>query len=562
MTVSNLLNDRYQIIADLNKGSYGVVYLAKDYTTGDLCAVKCIVRNSSSQCDDEYDEALQEIAMHHKLGDHKNIAKLLDHFEANSKTYLVMEYYANGDLYEAIKAGKGPREQGNILEFMLQLIEAVKYCHSKGVYHRDIKPENVLIANDGTVKLADWGLATVDKDCKDFGAGSERYMAPELFDHANLDYYDAKAADIWSVGIVLLNILFGRNPFTVASQKDKLFIDFATSREALFDIFPTLSTDVFSVLRHALTIDPDNRSLDKMSMELTNVQVWTTDEEFYDYEEVLLPAEDSSVPVITEDNADGLIVTTTDDRQPFRTPSAFVDVTNTQSFVSNYNWDRTLQFTPPTKDSGFNVGNRILNSNYYHNNSATTKVPSGLSHLYSSNNIEEGDENTGDADHGDASSDEDVFAMDSLSNSVDKISLVKERNASGSDSSISSLPSLVTSSTSASYKSGNKASVSTLSKSSIKGRHEPSTTSTPIQAIQGRETIKFSASLPANHRDYFKFGKSWSEIDFDDDNDDCDDNEFFEIIKRSLPTGAAKFKMHSEAQQQPTIAQYSGMSHW
>lgn len=545
MTATALLNNRYQLIADLNKGSYGVVSLAMDVGNDNaLCAIKCIVRSSSH----DYDEALQEISMHQKLGCHKNIAKMIDHFEGeDQKMCLVMEYYANGDLYEAIKAGRGPREQGMILEFMTQLIDAVRYCHSRGIYHRDIKPENILIANDGTVKLADWGLATVDKHCKDFGAGSERYMAPELFDHANFDSYDAEMADIWSVGIVLLNILFGRNPFTVASQKDKLFLDFAMSREALFDIFPTLSGDVFAVLRYALTLDPDNRSLEKMSIELRNVQVWTTDEEFYGYDEV---TEDlSAAAPITADNVDD-IVTTTDDRQPFRTPSAFVDVTNPQSFVSNTMWDRTMQFTPPTKERGFPRH--------------VVKGPSGLSQIYSHGSITEEDEDEDVVGRGDASSDEDVFAMDSLSNSIDKISLNKERNGSGSDASVSSVPSLVQSTVSSSAGPNSRLLLnysSSLSKSLMRTQQQPAS-STPIR-VQGKENtnIKIASSLP-NHRDYFKFGKSWSDIDCEDDDDDFEDERFYEFLKQTLPPGAAKLKTQSEAVSTPSIARHTDIAQW
>lgn len=293
-----LLHGRYRIIGDINKGSYGSVSLARDSKRDDrLVAVKCISRASPA-------EAKHEIAIHQKLGKHPNIVELYDSFRgSDGRMYLVMEYCAQGDLYEAIKAGRGPADGHAVLDFMYQLIDTLEYCHSRSVFHRDIKPENILISADGRVKLADWGLATTDRICTDFGVGSERYMAPELFDQANLAEYDAAKADVWAVGICLVNILFERNPFKAANFKDKLFLDFASSREALFDIFPNMSFDVFAVLRHALTIDPDNRSLANMRKELANVRTWTTDDEEL-YEEDLFP--DGEVEAVRSDGEEGI----------------------------------------------------------------------------------------------------------------------------------------------------------------------------------------------------------------------------------------------------------------
>ncbi|QNQ00678.1 YALIA101S02e12772g1_1 [Yarrowia lipolytica] len=407
-----LLNNRYRKVADLNKGSYGQVSLATDTHTDELVAIKCLVnspdptaaRPNASRAYCSRAEIDQEIAIHSALKGHKNVAQLLDHFTLGNVNYLVVEYCAQGDLYEAISGGRGPKESGCTREFMLQLVDALIFCHSRGVYHRDIKPENILISKAGTVKLADWGLATFELQARDFGVGSERYMAPELFDGASLADYNTQQADIWSVGICLLNILFGRNPFTKASSKDKLFMDFAANREALFDIFPAMTPDTFAVLRHSLTIDPANRSLEEMRSAILLANAWTTDEEFeefaavddmscsvpyYDsgFGETLSDKRDrdqnvvSSVPshqfvhfqdsfdndgdvTPTPDNTDvgnaGTpaiaislaspvlleedVVTTCSSRLPLRTPTV---LSPKQHLVSQSPWDRTMQFTPP-----------------------------------------------------------------------------------------------------------------------------------------------------------------------------------------------------------------------
>lgn len=309
----SLLNNRYCIISTINEGSFGVVSLAKDIANKDaLVAIKCIHKPTKPT---DIDEAKEEITIHQRLGkSHPYIASLLDHFETQDDTYLVMDYYRRGDLYDALRNNTFDMDP---TEFLFQLIAAVHFAHSKGVYHRDIKPENILLADDGTLKLADWGLATTLKENFEFGVGSQRYMAPELFD-MNIDSYDAEKTDIWSIGICLINVLFARNPFEKATYSDKLFMDFAASREALYDIFPTLSSDGFNVMRHALAINPENRSLDNMVDELYNVESWILDdycEEEYE-EEHFAPMEDKPME---------------------------------QTELSG--WDRTLHFTPRTEAS-------------------------------------------------------------------------------------------------------------------------------------------------------------------------------------------------------------------
>lgn len=474
--------DRYEYVTDLNKGSYGVVSLVRDTQDGGrLVALKCI--NSA-------EEAKQEVVSHQVLGDHKNIAQLVDHFEGKDKYYLVMEYCGGGDLYEAIRGGRSPLQLGNINKFMNQLIDALIYSHEKGVYHRDIKPENILIGNDGSVKLADWGLSTLHKTCSEFGVGSERYMAPELFDEENVEEYDAEKTDIWSVGICLLNILFGRNPFTTASQNDKLFLDFASNREALFDIFPTLSFDTFSVLRHCLTIDPDNRSLQKMKNELNKVEFWTTDEEEIDLDD------DEQLDNVPD------IITTTVNRQPLRTPSVLTADGDDpilhyqqQQEQQNNNWLRTMQFTPPTRQ--FHVPPEMKNPGYK------------KSHLNSMHSVDE--EVDGNRTESSSSSivddDDDVFHMENddingdLACSFSALNTNSNNSSVDDSSSIESVPSLVQSTTSSA---------------------EKTSTTTTNPGLSASIPTPFT-SLPKN-KDFLKFGKSWS--DLDDLNDDADDDLF------------------------------------
>ncbi|KAG7824950.1 hypothetical protein KL909_001242 [Ogataea angusta] len=288
-----LLNDRYLKVKDISEGSFGIVSLAKDVKDHNrLVALKynttCISDFTFAEEEDEktvsksvvLKETQKEINMLKRVSGHPNITELLDCFDS----YIVLEYASRGDLHDSIQMGVAPACTRDVVDVSLQLLSAVEYCHSMGVYHRDIKPENILICEDWSIKLTDFGLATDEKYCTDFDVGSERYMAPELLDHKDIDTYSADKVDIWSLGICLLNIVFGKSPFNSASSKDRLFLHFAANRETLFDIFPAMSYDLFSVLRSSLTIDPENRDLETMKDSLLKVEHLTCDFEFEEEE--------------------------------------------------------------------------------------------------------------------------------------------------------------------------------------------------------------------------------------------------------------------------------------
>lgn len=278
-----VLDGRYESVSPLNHGSFGMVFLAKDTSNDDLVAIKCLSKASTAKdCPAvDVDENSVELACHGRIGHHPNIVNLLHSFETKAHIYLVMEYCPMGDLYEAIRLDRGPLETNNVREFMLQLVDAVEFMHAKGLYHRDIKPENIFLAQDGSLKLGDLGLSTTDAWSYESCVGSDRYMAPEQYDPADIGYSPAKA-DIWAIGICLLNVLFSRNPFVTPTESDKLFTDFARDTQALFDIFPSMSQDTFGVLVHAMAIDPAKRSLSAVRDALGNVVSFTTDDEVLD----------------------------------------------------------------------------------------------------------------------------------------------------------------------------------------------------------------------------------------------------------------------------------------
>lgn len=279
-----VLNGRYQTVSPLNHGSFGMVFMAQDLVTDKSVAIKCLTKRSAPSdagLDFAVDDKSEESALHIRLGNHRNIVNLLDTFETEAHMYIVLEFCSQGDLYEAIRKGHGPLETEHVRRFMLELVDSVSYIHSKGVYHRDIKPENIFLAHDGTMKLGDFGLATTDKWSYEMTVGSDRYMAPEQFDSAGAGYSPADA-DIWAIGICLLNILFSRNPFTTPTESDPLFLDFSRDKQSLFDVFPSMSQDTYEVIVQCMNMDPRKRSLVGAREALLRVVSFTTQDEALD----------------------------------------------------------------------------------------------------------------------------------------------------------------------------------------------------------------------------------------------------------------------------------------
>jgi serine/threonine protein kinase len=299
-----VLDGRFITIAPLNHGSFGMVFLAKDVQTGDDVAIKCLTKPSPDSTTLVVDDRSEELHCHTRLGYHPNIVNLIHSFETASHTYLVLEYCSMGDLYEAIRVNRGPLETEHVRDFMLQLISAVEFMHSKGLYHRDIKPENIFLCQNGSMKLGDFGLAASSTICTEVSVGSDRYMAPEQYEPPITGYSPAKA-DIWSIGICLLNILFARNPFLTPTESDVLFADYVRDRQSLFDVFPNMSQDTFEILTNALTIDPEKRTLSGVRDAVLRTVSFTTDDESLD-------------EFCTEDRD---VVPASANREPLRTPS-------------------------------------------------------------------------------------------------------------------------------------------------------------------------------------------------------------------------------------------------
>lgn len=149
-------------------------------------------------------------------GGHPNVVQLYDHVMEDDTMFLVMEYCAGGDLYSQIQKSTTDccLNERDVLQIMVQVLRGVHFMHSHGIAHRDLSLENVLLGQDGTCKIADFGLSTdattISRDC----VGKDNYMAPEVVAR---EAYDPSKADVWSLGIMWFMMLTGSPLLPIAS---------------------------------------------------------------------------------------------------------------------------------------------------------------------------------------------------------------------------------------------------------------------------------------------------------------------------------------------------------
>ena len=280
------LGDSLKLIGIIGTGAYGVVYLAVDIKTGIRYAVKTLSKfNADGSPLDQRQIAFQhrELRLHYLASGHPNVVSMHKIVDDPDCIYVVLEYCPEGDLFLNItERGQYVGKDEMAKDVFLQILDAVEHCHTLGVFHRDLKPENVLVSNQGrTVKLADFGLATASAQSEDYGCGSTFYMSPGrnflpffyLTNNTNqpstlpaecLDpsfrrpFYYCAPNDVWSLGVILVNLTCGRNPWKQASFEDSTYRAFTRSQDFLRTILP-LSNELNDILGRIFTRNPDER---------------------------------------------------------------------------------------------------------------------------------------------------------------------------------------------------------------------------------------------------------------------------------------------------------------
>ncbi|KAG1866514.1 serine/threonine protein kinase, negative regulator of sexual conjugation and meiosis [Suillus subalutaceus] len=263
-------NGRFELVNMIGSGSYGNVYRALD-ARSDPCepvyyAIKCLPKTELSP------ERLvcqrREILLHSLVSSSSpHICTLHEIIEEELYIYFVLDYCAGGDLYTAIIENR---------IYQNNLLDGLHACHQLGVYHRDLKPENVLCCQDGLdIRIADFGLATKSRLSQEFGVGSSYYMSPECISREmKYPHYSPLHTDIWSLGVILVNMVSGRNPWRFATPSDEGFLGYLYNVDFLREILP-ISRPFNEILKRIFRLQPFSRiSLPELREEILKLDTF------------------------------------------------------------------------------------------------------------------------------------------------------------------------------------------------------------------------------------------------------------------------------------------------
>lgn len=207
--LGTILDDRYEILEVIGTGGMAVVYKAMCHRLNRFVAVK-ILRDEFAE-DEEFRQRFQTEAQAVAMLSHPNIVSVYDVSHSDGVEYIVMELIEGVTLMQYMKK-KGALGWKEALHFAVQISKALEHAHEKGIVHRDIKPQNIMILKDGTIKVADFGIAALEsaqEKKSDQTVGSVHYIAPE---QARGEQPDPRS-DIYSLGVVMYEMLTGKMPY-------------------------------------------------------------------------------------------------------------------------------------------------------------------------------------------------------------------------------------------------------------------------------------------------------------------------------------------------------------
>lgn len=216
-------------------------------------------------------QLMMEVSLHSHVGQHPNVIEWFASGEDVNWRWIAMEFAEGGDLFDKIEADVGIREDIAHVYFA-QLISGVSFIHSKGVAHRDLKPENILLSESGSLKIADFGMATMfeykgQRKTSTTLCGSPPYIAPEILACGRMDKrapgsakYSPDLVDIWSCGVILFVLLVGNTPWDEPSQSSWEFQEYLrTNGRSTDSLWARIPQDALSLLRGMMSVDPKSR---------------------------------------------------------------------------------------------------------------------------------------------------------------------------------------------------------------------------------------------------------------------------------------------------------------
>lgn len=201
----------FEIGRPLGKGKFGRVYLARERTTGFICALKVLHKNEL-QAGRVEKQVRREIEIQSNLR-HPNILQLYGHFHDSKRVFLILEFAGKGELYKHLrKENRFP--EWKAAQYIAQMASALRYLHRKHVIHRDIKPENILVGIHGEIKISDFGWSVhAPNNRRKTMCGTLDYLPPEMIKPGTSDNFYNEKVDLWSLGVLTYEFLVGEAPF-------------------------------------------------------------------------------------------------------------------------------------------------------------------------------------------------------------------------------------------------------------------------------------------------------------------------------------------------------------
>ncbi|MDP8911711.1 MAG: Stk1 family PASTA domain-containing Ser/Thr kinase [Actinomycetota bacterium] len=267
--INTLFDGRYLVMRKLGTGGMADVYLAEDQELGRRVAIKIL--NDRHANDDQFVERFRREAKNAASLSHPNIVSVYDRGEAQGTYYIAMEYLGGRTLKELV-VERGPAPIQTVIDYARQILSALAFAHRHGIVHRDIKPHNVLVGDDGRVKVTDFGIARAGtSQMTEVGSiiGTAQYLSPEQARGAPVDH----RSDLYSVGIVLYELLTGQTPFVGDTPLDVAMKHISNAPVPASSLRPEVTRELDLVVLRALAKNPAERyqSAEDMDAELQRV---------------------------------------------------------------------------------------------------------------------------------------------------------------------------------------------------------------------------------------------------------------------------------------------------
>ncbi|KAF4454575.1 AUR protein kinase [Fusarium austroafricanum] len=242
----------FEIGRPLGKGKFGRVYLARERTTGFICALKVLHKNEL-QAGGVEKQVRREIEIQSNLR-HPNILQLYGHFHDSKRVFLILEFAGKGELYKHLrKESRFP--EWKAAQYIAQMASALRYLHRKHVIHRDIKPENILVGIHGEIKISDFGWSVhAPNNRRKTMCGTLDYLPPEMIKPGTSDNFYNEKVDLWSLGVLTYEFLVGEAPF-----EDTPVMTQRRIARADMSIPSWISPEATDLIKKLLVLDPEKR---------------------------------------------------------------------------------------------------------------------------------------------------------------------------------------------------------------------------------------------------------------------------------------------------------------